>query len=182
MAAPHSIEDEAVATEAVDPATLIAENASLRDRLLRALADAENTRRRAERVAEEAMQYSIADFARELLNVADNLQRTLAAAEKLTPDAAEDAALLEGVRATARILSQVLERFGVLKINALGARFDPNLHETVMEVDDPSHPPGTIIEVVEDGYMIRDRLLRPARVCVVKRRRRETASPAHAEY
>jgi molecular chaperone GrpE (heat shock protein) len=80
MATPHSIEDEAVATEAVDPGTLVAENAALRDRLLRALADAENTRQRAERTAEEVRKYAIAEFARELLIVVDNLQRTIAAA------------------------------------------------------------------------------------------------------
>ena len=85
MRMPHHMVDEAVAAEAVDPATLIAENKSLRDRLLRALADAENTRRRAERTAEQARQYAISDFARELLVVADNLQRTIDAAERRTP-------------------------------------------------------------------------------------------------
>jgi molecular chaperone GrpE len=166
----HSDLDEAVAREAVDPATLIAENASLRDRLLRALADAENTRRRAERAAEEARQYAISDFARELLAVADNLQRTIAAAELHTPETVEDAALIEGVRATERALMHTLERFGIRKIEALGAPFDPNLHEAVMEVDDPEHEPGTVVRVVEDGYTIHDRLLRPARVFVAKRR------------
>ena len=99
----HSNVDEAVATEAVDVATLVAENASLRDRLLRALADAENTRRRAERAAEEARKYAIADFARELLAVADNLQRTIAAASRHSPETVEDQALIEGVRATERL-------------------------------------------------------------------------------
>src|SRR6202047_2162729 len=88
---PHSNVDEAVAQEAVDVATLIAENASLRDRLLRALADAENIRRRAERTAEEARQYSISNFAREVLTVVDNLQRTIAAAERHQPQTVEDA-------------------------------------------------------------------------------------------
>src|ERR1700746_136183 len=114
---PHSNVDEAVAQEAVDVATLIAENASLRDRLLRALADAENIRRRAERTAEEARQYSISNFARELLMVADNLERTIAAAER--PETVEDQALIEGVRATARLLEQTLSHFGVRKIDAL---------------------------------------------------------------
>src|ERR1700704_6019124 len=94
---PHSMVDEAVAQEAVDPATLMAENASLRDRLLRGLADAENTRRRAERTAEEAQQYAISDFARELLAVPDNLQRTIAAADDHAAETVEDAALIEGV-------------------------------------------------------------------------------------
>jgi len=178
---PHHMVDEAVAAEAVDPATLIAENRSLRDRLLRALADAENTRRRAERTAEEARQYAISDFARELLVVADNLQRTIDAAERRTPETVEDAALIEGVRATERLLMQTLERFGVRKIEAVGQPFDPNLHEAVMEVDEPENLPNTVVRVVEDGYTIHDRLLRPARVFVAKRRRTDTSPPSDAE-
>jgi molecular chaperone GrpE len=164
----HSNVDEAVATEAVDVATLVAENASLRDRLLRALADAENTRRRAESAAAEARKYAIADFARELLAVADNLQRTIAAASR-SPETVEDQALIEGVRATERLLEHTFSRFGIQKIDALGKPFDPTLHEAMMEVDDPSQPPGTVVRVAEDGYKIHDRLVRPARVFVVKR-------------
>ena len=164
---PHSNVDEAVAQEAVDVATLIAENASLRDRLLRALADAENIRRRAERTAEEARQYATSDFARELLMVADNLKRTIAAAAE-RPETVEDDILIEGVRATERLLEQTLSRFGVRKIDALGKRFNPSLHEAVMEADDTSQPPGTVVRVVEDGYTIHDRLLRPARVVVAR--------------
>jgi molecular chaperone GrpE len=171
----HSNVDEAVATEAVDVATLVAENASLRDRLLRALADAENTRRRAERAAEEARKYAIADFARELLAVADNLQRTIAAASR-TPETVEDQALIEGVRATERLLEHTLSRFGVQKIDALGKPFDPTLHEAVMEVDDASQPPGTVVRVAEDGYTIHDRLLRPARVFVAIRNPKAASS------
>lgn len=166
---PHRIEDETIATEAVDVGTLVAENAALRDRLLRALADAENTRRRAERGAEEVRKYAIADFARELLIVVDNLHRTIVAAESQGPVTPESAALIEGVRATLRVLMRTLERFGVRRIEALGVRFDPNVHEAIMEVDDPSQPPGTVTLVVEDGYTINDRLLRPARVVVSKR-------------
>jgi molecular chaperone GrpE len=169
MAMPHSIDDEAVATEAVDVGSLLVENASLRDRLLRALAEAENTRRRADRTAEDARKFAIADFARELLIVVDNLQRTIDAADGQAPSAAENAALIEGVRATLRVLMQTLERFGVRRIDALGQRFDPSLHEVMMDVDDPLQPPGTVIRVVEHGYTIHDRLLRPARVIVSKR-------------
>jgi molecular chaperone GrpE len=165
---PHSFEDEAAATEAVDMGTLLAENASLRDRLLRALAEAENTRRRADRATEDARRFAIADFARELLIVVDNLQRTIEAAEGRAPPTEENAALLEGVRATLRVFMQTLQRFGVRRIEARGQRFDPNLHEAVMEVDDPSQPPGTVTQVLEEGYMIHDRLLRPARVVVSK--------------
>jgi molecular chaperone GrpE len=166
----HSAEDEAVAVEAVDPATLIAENRSLHDRLLRALADAENARRRSERIAEEARQYAIANFAREMLVVADNLRRAIEAAENHPPTSPVDAAFLEGVRATERMMMQSLEGFGVHKIAVVeGARFDPAIHEASMQVDDPARKPGTIAQMLEDGYMIHDRLLRPARVAVVKR-------------
>src|ERR1044072_4069492 len=157
----HSNVDEAVATEAVDVATLVAENASLRDRLLRALADAENTRRRAERAAEEARKYAVADFARELLAVADNLQRTIAGASRHSPEKVEDEALIEGVRATDRLPEHTFSRFGIQKIDARGKPFDPTLHEAMMEVDDPSQPPGAVVRVAEDGYKIHDRLLRP---------------------
>jgi molecular chaperone GrpE len=167
---PHRVEDEAIATEAVDVGTLVAENASLRDRLLRALADAENTRRRAERSIEETRKHAIAAFAREMLIVVDNLQRTIAAAEDQGPATTESAAaLIEGVRATLRVLMRILESFDVRPIAALGERFDPSIHEAIMEEDDPSRPPGTVARVVEDGYMISDRLLRPARVVVSKR-------------
>ncbi len=181
---PHSIEDEAVATEAVDIGTLLKENAalleekaSLQDRLLRALAEAENTRRQASRTAEEARRFAIADFARELLIVIDNLQRTIDAADGQGPSTRENATLIEGVRATLRVLLQTLERFGVRGIQALGQRFDPNLHEAVMEVDDPAQAAGTVTQVVEDGYTIHGRLLRPARVVVSKRR-----VPAEPEF
>jgi molecular chaperone GrpE len=153
----------------VDAAALQAENASLRDRVLRALADAENTRRRAERTGQEARQYAISGFARELLPVADNLQRTIAAAQHRAPGK-EQAALLEGVRATERMLMHGFERFGIRKIRALGKPFDPTLDEAIMELEDTSHPPGTVVRVAEDGYTIHGRLLRPARVVVAKHR------------
>lgn len=167
MAMPHHIEDEEVARQATDMATLIAENASLRDRLLRALAEAENVRRRADRAATEARKFAIADFAREMLVVVDNLQRTIEAIEGQATT--KNAALLEGIRATQRIFVQTLKRFGVHEIGALGERFDPNLHEAITEVENPSQPPGTVVRVVEPGYMIHDRLLRPARVWVASR-------------
>lgn len=147
---------------------LVAENASLRDRMLRALADAENTRRRADRAAQDAARYAIADFAREILTVADNLHRTLAAAERPELGSA-DATLIDGVRATLHLLMRALEQFGVRKIEALGEPFDPSLHEAVLEVEDAAQPPGTVVCVVEDGYTIHDRLLRAARVAVSKR-------------
>lgn len=177
MAMPHSIEDEAVATEAVDMASLMAENASLRDQRLRALAEAENTRRQADRAIAEARKFAIANLARELLIVVDNLERTIEAANKKSPATPDNAALLEGVKATLRIFMQTLEQFGVRRIEALGQRFDPNLHEAVLEDDDPSAPPGTVTRILEPGYTIRDRLLRPARVAVAKRRTDSKSDP-----
>jgi molecular chaperone GrpE len=150
--------------EKVDPAVLRAENASLQDRMLRALADAENTRRRAERNVEDARQYAIVGFARELLAVMDNLQRAVAAASQES----DKSTLLEGVQATQRLLSDVFDRFGVKRIDALGVHFDPGLHEAVMEVQDDSYLPGSVGQVMEEGYTIHDRLLRPARVAVAK--------------
>jgi molecular chaperone GrpE len=179
---PHSIEDEAIATEAVDMATLITdnkslqeENKSLHDRLLRALAEAENVRRQADRTITETRQYSISEFARELLTVVDNLERTVEAAEKQPSANMGNAALLEGVQATLRVFLQMLQRFGVRRIEAEGRPFDPNFHEAVMEVEDSSRPPGTVTQVMEQGYTIRDRLLRPARVVVSRKPGKKSA-------
>lgn len=160
-----------------DPTVLRAENASLQDRVLRALADAENTRRRAEGSVAEAGQYAIAAFARELLAVMDNLQRAVAAAS----DRPSDASLLEGVQATQEMLGDVFGRFGVKKIDALGARFDPTLHEAIMEMEDGSHSPGSVGGIVEDGYTIHDRLLRPARVAVAKGSAKSSPPQADAD-
>jgi molecular chaperone GrpE len=157
------------------------ENASLRDRLLRALAEVENTRRRAERRVADAREYGISDFAAELLSVVDSLQRAVASAEDRNNQTPADAALLEGVRATQRQLLATLARFGVKRIEALGASLDPNLHEAMAEVEDDSSPPRSVVSVLEDGYMIHDRLLRAARVAVAKRRL-EAAPPVDAAW
>jgi len=133
------------------------------DSLKRALADTDNARKRAERHAAEAGQYAISEFARDLLLVADNLKRALAAAET---ESGEAQALLEGVRATAKILDSVLERHGVRRVEARDVAFDPRKHEAVAVIDDVMREPGAIVDVVEEGYMIGDRLLRPARVLV----------------
>jgi molecular chaperone GrpE len=109
MEVPHNRNEGPASEECADAEALAAENASLRDRILRALADAENTRRRAERTVQDTSKYAIADFAGELLAVADNLERTVAAAERHSPETVEDAALLEGVRATERTLMHAFE-------------------------------------------------------------------------
>ena len=171
MDKPHSPEDEATALAEADVGSLVSENAALRDQYLRALADAENERRRSERRAIDAQSYAVTQLARELLPVADNLRRAVEAAEGSGQHGSGDAAFLEGVKATERMLSAAFERFGVRRIPAQGARFDPALHEAVMELDDPEAPPGTVLQVLEDGYTIHDRLLRPARGAVTKRAR-----------
>jgi len=155
---------------AVESAALAAENVSLRDRLLRSLADAENVRRRAERSAADARQYAISDFATELLAVVDSLQRAIASGADRLERAPEEAALLDGVRATQRLLLATLNRFGVRKIDALGAPFDPRLHEAMVEVDGGSAAPRSVVRVLDDGYTIHGRLLRAARVAVAKPR------------
>jgi molecular chaperone GrpE len=148
-----------------DPASEIA---ALRDRLMRALAETENVRRQGERRAQEVQQYAITDFARELLQVADNLSRALDAAEG---DAGKADGLIAGVAATDRVLSQILGRFGVTEVSALNQPFDPARHEAVMETDQTDQPPGTVVQVLENGYTLRDRLLRPARVVVARKPR-----------
>jgi molecular chaperone GrpE len=169
MDKPHKADDETVALEAADVASLVAENAALRDRHLRVLADAENERRRCERQAQDARTYAVTQFARELLPIADNLQRAVEAAGAGAEFGNGDAALLEGVKATERMLAAAFERFGVRKVPAKDVAFDPALHEAVMQLDDPLAAPGTVLQVLEDGYTIHDRLLRPARVVVGKR-------------
>src|ERR1700731_4084124 len=143
---------------------LASEIVSLRDRLMRALAETENTRRQGERRVEEAQQYAITNFARELLQVVDNLRRAIqaGAADAKTKEKEGDG-LTEGVAATERILTQILSRFGVEELGALNEPFDPMKHEAVMETDDTERPPGSVAQVLENGYRLHDRLLRPAR-------------------
>jgi molecular chaperone GrpE len=173
--------DEARPSEdRVDTAALQAENESLRDRMLRALAEVENTQRRAERAQRDAHQFAISDFARELLPVIDNLQRTIAAAERRAPEAAEDAALIEGVRAIQQLLLHIFRQFGIDRVDAQGRPFDPSLHEAMME-EVGGEPPGTVVRVLEDGYTLNDRLLRPARVAVAPQRGAESTSAETGE-
>src|SRR6202044_2513864 len=172
---------EGLSADSQEPVAVEAANASPRDRLLRALAEVENTRRLAERRVADAREHGISDFAAELLSVVDNLQRAVASAEDRTDQTPADAALLDGVRATQRQLLATLGRFGVKRIEALGASFDPNLHEAMAEVEDDSRPPRSVVSVLEDGYMIHDRLLRAARVAVAKRRL-EAAPPVDAAW
>jgi molecular chaperone GrpE len=149
---------------------LQAEISELKDRMLRALADAENTRKRAERERTDALLYGTTKFARDMLSVADNLKRAL---EHFPADAraqANDAvkSVLEGVEATERELQAALARHGIKQIAAEGMRFDPHLHQAIAEVPGEGKDPGTIMSVVQDGYTIGERLLRPSMVTVAK--------------
>ena len=139
----------------------------LRDQLLRALAEVENVRRRAERDRADAVRYSIAGFARDTLGVADNLRRTLDAARG-AEGAERLAALIEGVEMTARELQAILGRHGIREVAPLGERFDHNFHQALFQVPDSEREPGTVTQVVQIGYVIGDRLLRPAMVGVAR--------------
>jgi molecular chaperone GrpE len=139
-----------------------------KDRLLRALAETENTRRRAQREREDIQRYAIANFAKDVLTVADNLRRAIEAAGEGAQDGLTRT-VLAGVTATERELLAVLERHGVRKIDPQpGDRFDPNLHEAVFEREDAARPAGSIVQVLQPGYRIHDRLLRAAMVGVAK--------------
>lgn len=148
---------------------LEAENAEMKDRVLRTLAEMENLRKRTERDVADAKAYAVTAFARDLLNVADNLGRALAAhvEQKLEADAALKT-LEEGVAMTERELLSTLAKHGVQKIEPKGERFDPNIHQAMFEVPDTSVPSGTVVQVVQAGYTISGRVLRPALVGVAK--------------
>ena len=149
-------------------ADLEAELAEYKDRLLRALAETENVRRRAQREREDASKYAIAGFAKDLLSAADNLRRAL---ESLPESEAKDErtrSLLAGVAATERELLGVFERHGIKRIDPKGEVFDHNFHQAIFETERPDQPSGSVVEVLQPGYVLHDRLLRPAMVGVAK--------------
>ena len=159
---------------------LEAERTDLKDRLLRTLADMENLRRRTEREVADARTYAVAGFARDMLTVADNIRRALEA----VPAEAGQAdgplkAFVEGVELTERDLLKSLERHGVKRLEPKGSKFDPNMHQAIFEVPNTEVPSGTVVEVVQTGYAIGDRVLRPAMVGVAKGGPK--AAPAAAE-
>jgi len=150
---------------------LKAEVESLKDQRLRALAEAENVRRRAEKEKADASQYAVTKFARDMLGIADNFARALAAVPADIRAAADPQvkAVLDGVEATDRQLLQTLERYGVKAVDTSDGKFDPNLHQAIAEVPGNGKPPGSIVDVVQSGFTIRERLLRPAMVTVAKK-------------
>ena len=155
----------------VDPVeTLKAENADLRDKFLRLAAEMDNLRRRTERDVKDAKAYAVTDFARDMLAVSDNLRRALESvtAEQRAGAEAGLTALIEGVEMTERLMLSTLERHGVRQIDAEGQKFDPNFHQAMFEIPNPAVPNNTVVQVVQAGYSIGDRVLRPAMVGVAK--------------
>jgi molecular chaperone GrpE len=158
-------------TPVADPlVAAVRESAELKDKLLRALAEMENLRRRTEREVADARFYGVATFAREVLGIADNMQRALEAAQQELRGTSDPGVktLLEGIEITERELLKVLEKNGVKKFEPQGEKFDPNLHQAMYEVSDASVPSGTVVQVIQPGYMIAERMLRPALVAVAK--------------
>jgi molecular chaperone GrpE len=154
-----------------DPmAALAREAADMKDRHLRTLAEMENLRRRTEREVADARIYGITNFARDILAVADNMDRALKALDAGIRDKADAGvkALLDGVELTERELLKAMEKHGIARIEPLGQKFDPNLHQAMYELPDPSVPAGTVVQIVQPGYTIGGRVLRPALVGIAK--------------
>lgn len=149
---------------------LTKEVADAKDRMLRTLAEMENLRKRTAKEVSDARAYGITGFARDVLDIADNLQRALDAVPQEAREAADPGlkALIEGVEITERSLHKTLEKNGVQKIEPLGEKFDPNFHQAMYEVPDSTVPSGTVVQVVQAGYTIGERILRPALVAVTK--------------
>jgi molecular chaperone GrpE len=179
-ARPHDHRDQAApepadqapapgAETAADPlAEAQREAAEMKDKLLRTLAEMENLRRRTEREVADARLYGISGFARDVLGVADNMQRAMQALEDELRGNESVKALIEGVELTERELLKVLEKNGVKRFSPLNEKFDPNFHQAMYEVPDGSAAPGTVAQVIQDGYKIGERVLRPALVAVYK--------------
>ena len=164
------LREDAGAAETKSWQALEQEIGDLKDRLLRAVAETENVRRRAERERAEALQYAASRFARDILSVADNLRRALTALEGVErttlPDTVQN--LLAGVELTERELLSIFARHGIKPFDPTGQKFDPHQHEVMFEIPGSDQPAGTVLQVIETGYMIGDRLLRPARVGIAK--------------
>lgn len=159
-------------------AALEAEKAEANDRALRALAESQNIRKRAQREVEDASKFAVTRFARDVLAVADNLSRALQALPA-DRDALDQAVrnTIVGLEATQRELAAVMERHGIGRIEALGQAFNPELHQAMMEVDDPARPAGTVVQEMMPGYTIQGRLLRPAMVAVSRGGAAAAAAP-----
>ncbi len=168
----ESLEEEMPSGEDVPESPDVETEVSLmKDQLLRALAEAENVRRRAALDREEALKYSISNFARELLAVADNLRRAMDHLPKESTNQLSDEmkALVEGVEMTEKELLSAFEKHGIKKVTPMGEKFNHDLHQAMFEIETDEHEPGIIVELMQSGYVIHDRLLRPAMVGVAKK-------------
>ena len=162
---------------------LLKENEDLKDKALRAAAEMENLRRRTARDVQDARAYAIANFARDMLSVSDNRRRAIEAVtdEARAVGGAGLASLIEGVEVTERAMLSALERHGVKKLAPEGEKFDPNFHQAMFEVPNPGVPANTVVQVVQPGYSIGERVLRPAMVGVAKGGPKQAAGEAPAE-
>ncbi len=145
----------------------------LKDQLLRALAENENTRKRGHKDKEDALKFGVTNLARDMVSVADNLRRALENKSENAADLAE--ALFSGVDLILKDLESMLGRHGIQRIDAAGTPFDPHFHQAVFELETDEHTPGTVVQVMQDGYKIHDRLLRPAMVSVAKAKQQGVA-------
>ena len=168
---PDAPETAPQAEAAPDPVAVLAkEAADLKDRLLRTLAEMENLRRRTEREVADSRVYAVTNFARDILAVADNMERAMKALDDEIRDKADAGvkALLDGVELTERELINVMEKHGIKRLEPQGQKFDPNLHQAMFELPDPSVAAGTVVQVMQPGYTIGERVLRPALVGIAK--------------
>ena len=163
--------NETAAADAVDPTeALRTENADLKDRVLRLAAEMENLRKRMEREISDTRAYAITKFARDMLTATDSLNRALLVLPAEARDTADGAmkSLIDGIELPEREMQRLLATHGVKPIEAEGQKFDPHRHQAMFEVPDPTRPEGTVVQVVQSGYAIGDRVLRPAMVGVAK--------------
>lgn len=151
-----------------DLAAAQAEAAALKDQLLRQMAETENVRRRLEREKQDAGTYAVTSFARDILAVADNLRRALDAVPEAARADQAVANVITGIEMTEREVFNVFNKYGIAQIEALGQKLDPNKHQAMLEVPTNEAEPGTVVQVLQTGFVIKDRLLRPALVAVAK--------------
>lgn len=158
--APQAQEDELAAAQA--------EAASLKDQLLRQMAETENVRRRLEREKQDAGAYAVTSFARDILAVADNLRRALDAVPEAARADQAVANVITGIEMTEREVFNIFNKYGIAQVEALGQKLDPNKHQAMLEIPTNDAEPGTVVQVLQTGFVIKDRLLRPALVAVAK--------------
>ena len=173
--------DPSVGAVAAAMAIATAEVAEYKDKALRAVAELENYRRRSDKEREDVAKYAITNFAREMLPVADNLRRALDSQPKAETEVVSQLkAFVSGVELTERELLAAFERFGIKQVSPMGQPFDHNFHQAMFELEDATQPAGTVVQVMQPGYVLKDRLLRPALVAVSKGGAARAASDAAA--